>query len=301
MEKDNKNIVQNKRIEELSIYYLYFLCVFLNKLVEKNKNIEIDYHKDIEFYKFIEDEFIKKCDTIEIKSIEMVNEQETYKEININFCERFIYIVNEMFISKKINLTKIRENIYSDLKYISNYYFGIFLTERSINLEPALEYLDSKINDIIIGNITKSIFIVDSIEKNDTNDIIDSYIDFTASKKELEENDGLYECYIKAKGELNKKIIDYNNRIGYRLANTIIKPYIYELSILSVTCFEGINSLSDLFLNYYFSTIQNKYFFNHINNILSLKKSSDIANYINNLESNNFISLSDMEALIKNG
>ncbi len=81
MEEDNKNIVQNKRIEELSIYYLYFLCVFLNKLAEKIKNVEIDYYKDIEFYKFIEGDFIKKCDTIEIKSIEVVNEQETYVSV----------------------------------------------------------------------------------------------------------------------------------------------------------------------------------------------------------------------------
>ena len=66
-EKDYTKLT-NKHIEEIGIFYLYFLCVFLEKTFSKLKCVELDTHKNIEFAGYLPDDFKKKCEEIKILS-----------------------------------------------------------------------------------------------------------------------------------------------------------------------------------------------------------------------------------------
>ena len=301
MEENKVKELNNKNIEELGVYYLYFICIFLEKTFNKVKGISIDSHHKIKFSKILNEDFKKSCDEIEIISNEFIYEFVTYKDLNVNFCHRFMYFINDMYERKKINVEKIREIIYEDIKYLSYYYFGIFLTEKSIMIESVIEYFDKIINEILCNQIKGSLFVFGNIEDISL-DYNNEYLDCNQSEsKNNDESKDESDFYFDAKSLINDKIIIYNNKIGFRLVDKIIKPYLKNLLILSKTCFKGINDTADLYVSYFYQNLQNDYLFKYVNSILNIKNIDDIIKFIENDEQTKFISQNEMEELIKDG
>lgn len=274
----NKNMqsqstaADKKWIKDLSVHYLYFLCVFMEKSFQTLKKANLNSHSKIEFSNILRKDFLEACEKIEVVSATTINETITYKDIEINFCERF-----KGFVSKKPS--ELRNEIFNDLKYLSYFYFGIILTERDINVEPIIEYIDSIKFNFHNSHNNASLFKCDTVSLCSTE---------------------YSNAYSKDFNKLAPETIEIHNKIGFNLANSILVPELENLNILSQTHFDYIIEGSNHFLNCFYQTLQNEYLMNHINNILKMKNINNIQDYFESNSDTQFVSILDTEKLFEN-
>ena len=298
--KKNYTKLVNRYIEDIGIFYLYFLCVFLEKTFNKLKCVDLDTHKNIEFTEYLPDDFKKKCEEMEIVSTETIYDYNTYKNLDTNFCKRFIYVLNKMYIDEP-NFSEIRKCIFEDIKYLSHFFFGIMLTERSVYIEPIIEYFDDIIYKLKNNKINSTLFIINEQNPERQNNVVNEYLDCQLKYESPKDDDKtLYDYYIDAKIELDKRINKYNDDIGYRLTTNLLNPYLLELMTLSQTCFTGLNNISNKYIGYFYQNLQNGFLLIQINKLVNVKNINDVMEIVGKNSYSNFISKEDMEKLIKN-
>ena len=298
-----------KRINDLGVYYLYFICVFLKKAFNAFRGTTLSSQQNIEFADILPQDFRDACDNVEVFRTSVPYKAITHDEVGINICERFTaYVKNICFNveaqeSKRYGYDLLRGNIFEEIKYLCNFYFDAVITVQNVNIEPVLDYFSKTVGDIkcALSNNNVSIstqFAVDlpSLEATEITN------KFPPPKNQNNYNRNNQNHYQKKRPDDNEakynNEVEYSNRIGFGLLNSVLVPHLEKLDMLAKTDYSFVLENANFYISWFYQTLQHEYLLTRINEMLKIKDMEGVEKFCENNVFSNFVSMSDMENLL---
>lgn len=277
--KNENNELQEEKIKELGVYYLYYLCTILEKHFSASKGIDGNLRKDLKFRKLLREDFLEECENIEVYSCLSINEFSVDKDISVNLADLFIKEVENMLRADGFDRCKLYNLLFEHTEFLVYYFLGVRIDVNSFYFNNIVDFFLKTIQRIAHSKDKESLLkSSESIEQKEG--------ESPFQKADREDNEGF-----------DDKFVENVEKFGYGIAS-ILKPKMEDMKRLIVSEFVGINDAFFIYISQFFRKLQTEYMSYYMDKLLRIHDANSMREFFESKKDLKFIPTEDLKELL---